>query len=151
MQHMLSKHTTPVKQIYGKYWLFTINNPTRPVDEFNKRLVDLKTVQAYIFQVEQGEKEKTYHWQGYIEFSDSLPFSRVKKILGDNSHIEKRKGTAQQAIDYCSKTETRISGPYQNGTFTITSQGKRTDLINLVETIHEASSLNEVVRQHPPA
>lgn len=44
------------------------------------------------------------HGQGYVEFRTPVRMTQVKKILGDPSvHLEIRKGSRQQAIDYCKK------------------------------------------------
>lgn len=78
-------------------YCFTINNPT-PDDLSNVRSVDCQYI---IFGFEEGENN-TPHLQGYIHFSKSMRFSAVKALL-PRSHLEKRKGTPQQAIDYCKK------------------------------------------------
>lgn len=137
------------KNTYGKYWMFTINNPTSSADDLVKRYTDYKTVQAFVFQKEKGA-EGTIHYQGYIEFKKSTPFDRVKRMVGFQAHIEKRKGTATEAIQYCTKEDTKIEGPWKNGEFTlITEQGNRTDLQAVVDTIKEAKSLTDVVVSHP--
>lgn len=44
-----------------------------------------------------------WHWQGYIEFKNGRKrLSAVKKVL-PGYHLEPRRGTQQQAIDYCKK------------------------------------------------
>lgn len=45
----------------------------------------------------------TPHFQGFICFQDAKTFSAIKKLLPDGCHIEARKGTFQQAADYCKK------------------------------------------------
>jgi len=50
------------------------------------------------------------HWQGYVEFFRSQRMAAVKKIFGDTVHVEPRRGTAQEADDYCSKDDTRLPG-----------------------------------------
>lgn len=129
--------------------MFTINNPTIKPEELLKRYTDYKTVTAVIFQHEKGV-EGTDHYQGYIEFSKSITFSRTKRMVGFNAHIEKRKGTAKEAIDYCSKEDTRVSGPFKHGEFSLVSeQGNRTDLQAVVDTIQEAKNIRDVVISHP--
>lgn len=45
------------------------------------------------------------HWQGFIVFSRTHRIPGAKRILsgGDDAHLEPRRGTRQQAIDYCRK------------------------------------------------
>lgn len=80
-----------------------------------------------IWQHEVGE-QGTQHTQGYIEFTTPRRFTQVQAVLGGfKAHCEKRMGTAQQAIDYCKKEESRLAGPFELG-IAGGSQGKRTDL-----------------------
>ena len=134
---------------YGKYWCFTRNNPTESGPDFIRRLSGLRSVTACIFQLEKGE-QGTPHFQGYIEMDRSQPRSRVKNLIRDKPHLEKRKGTAQQAINYSKKEDTRTDGPWQTGQFTPTrKRGQRTDLEAVVQTMREAKTLQEVVEAHP--
>lgn len=136
---------------YGKYYCFTYNNPEQDGPTYARTLANLATVKAFVFQRERGT-EGTEHYQGYIELDRSRPFSYAKRILGRTVHLEFRRGTPQQAIDYCKKEDTRIDGPWENGEFTIVlSQGKRSDLEAVVETMQQAKSLQEVVRSHAAA
>lgn len=77
-----------------------------------------------IFQHEVGE-EGTPHIQGYLEFDKQQTMGGLKR-LHNSVHWEKRRGNQQQAVDYCSKEDTRVSGPYEFGIKK--QQGKRSDL-----------------------
>lgn len=149
---------------YVKYVCFTLNNPGVSGAEYARKLGDLKSIKAFVFQLEKGS-EGTPHFQGYLEMGTSRTFSLVKKLLGGRVHLEKRKGSPQQAIEYCKKcctefyktkahkdecSKERIDGPWENGDFTLKSeQGRRTDLEKVVQTIQDTNSLREVVRCHP--
>ncbi len=51
-------------------------------------------------------KSGKQHLQGYVEFAQSVTYATVKRRLGDPAlHIERRKGTQTQAIDYCKKDD----------------------------------------------
>lgn len=102
---------TSTKRPQGKRWSFTINNPDMSIDQMKEIIGTMETT-FYIFQEEQGEKG-TRHYQGYIEFKNKVRLSAIKKIL-PKIHAEISKGTRQQNIDYCSKSKTKISGPYSN-------------------------------------
>lgn len=44
------------------------------------------------------------HYQGYVEFTRSVRMNAVKKYFSDNTmHLEKRKGSREQARCYCMK------------------------------------------------
>lgn len=77
-----------------------------------------------IYQHELGENG-TNHLQGYVEFSGQKRISALKKI-NSSIHWESRRGTQQQAIDYCSKEDTRVMGPWEHGQRK--AQGARSDL-----------------------
>lgn len=44
------------------------------------------------------------------------------------AHIEKRQGTTDEAREYCRKTDSRVLGPYEEGSFGREGQGVRSDL-----------------------
>ena len=54
-----------------------------------------------------------------------------------DSHHEQRRGTRDQARDYCRKVETRVEGPYEFGEWMVTGHGgeKRTRDQELLEGI----------------
>lgn len=63
------------------------------------------SVKYCIFQVEVGANGN-WHWQGYIELTKPMRITGLKDALGDplnNTHFEERKGSQEQAIDYCKK------------------------------------------------
>lgn len=56
------------------------------------------------------------HYQGYCQFNNPCRFGKIKEILKcESAHLEKTKGTPQQAWDYCCKEESRIDGPWTYG------------------------------------
>lgn len=119
-------------------WVFTLNNP--------ERQLDLKGKCKYaVWQLEKGE-EGTEHYQGYIEFSTKKSMKQVKTILGTRVHLEVRKGTAQQARDYCMKEEGRVSGPWEEGKYL--GRGRRTDLENIAQKLRKRK-LEEVAEEEP--
>jgi len=71
-------------------------------------LRELLPIQYIIYGVEKGEKG-TPHFQGYIELQKRVAFDVVKRAI-NNSHIESRRGSQQQAIEYCKKKGTFTNG-----------------------------------------
>jgi len=67
-----------------------------------------------IWQKEKCPTTDSIHYQGYVEFHVQLRLSEVKKVL-PSAHWEPRKGTQEQAIEYCKKSETRVEGPVEYG------------------------------------
>lgn len=82
-------------------WVFTLNNYTE------EDLEHMKTWEEWcsylIFGKEVGESG-TPHLQGYVEFDKAYTMSKVKKLFkNDRVHLEARRGTQKQAIEYCMK------------------------------------------------
>ncbi len=69
-----------------------------------------------IYQIEECPNTKKRHLQGYFVFSARKRLDSVKKLLGDNTiHLEKRRGSHDEAKKYCSKDESRLEGPFEFG------------------------------------
>lgn len=122
-----------VKQ--GKNFVFTWNNPPPLMPP----LLDGMSVIAC---EEYGDSE-TRHWQGYVNFKTTRTFAALKK-WSPTAHWENRKGTSEDAYNYCikgtvSETVTPLfyHDKYWNGDgvpipgcnmLAPVSQGQRTDL-----------------------
>lgn len=120
-------------------FLFTMNNPTKPM-EFDEEKMDFM-----IYQKEVGE-QGTPHFQGYVELKSPTRMSTIIKKM-EGCHIEPRRGTQKQAIDYCSKEDTRVEGPWRFGA--AKEQGKRTDLAALGEMAREGKRKREAFEEAP--
>ncbi len=130
----------------ARHYILTINNPEENGFPTADSIIDVcKSFKAFkytIFQLEEGSENHTKHYQLYICFNSAVRFSSVKNKF-PTAHIEKVLGTKHQAIDYCSKSDTRIDGPYEYGDDP-TVQGKRVDLDKLVEYVKEGKSNIEI-------
>lgn len=83
----------------SKGWCFTINNPNGCDDIEIKKL---KEVTLYgVIGRETGEGG-TFHYQGFVRFTYSARFERIKGILA-RAHIEPQRGSIHQASEYCKK------------------------------------------------
>lgn len=122
-------------------WCFTLNNKLLPQDyPFNKE--DVK------YCIWQHEKGTTEHTQGYIELTKPVRFAYIKKWKDfEGGHFEKRKGTREQARDYCRKEDSRINGPFEYGDFGI-KQGTRSDLEDAVNLLKEHREISRVAEEY---
>lgn len=80
-------------------WCFTINNPTSWDD------IDLETLAAdaqYVVRGKEVGESETPHLQGYCYFKNKKSFDQVKNYL-PRAHIERQRGTFDEAIEYCQK------------------------------------------------
>lgn len=80
-------------------WCFTINNPTGWDD------VDIQTCSSdaqYLVRGREEGEEGTPHYQGFIYFKNKKSLRQVKEYL-PRAHLERQRGTFDEAIDYCQK------------------------------------------------
>jgi hypothetical protein len=104
-----------------------------------------------VYQYEQGESG-THHYQGYVELKKRTTFPNIKTLLGSNTiHLEPRKGTAEQAADYCKKEEGRLQGPWEHGTPKPTQQGKRNDIKVFAEAVKSGNKRKRDMLEDFPA
>ena len=96
---------------------FTLNNYTQ--EEVNK--IDNFKYKYLVYGKEIGE-QGTKHLQGYCELHNPMRLATLKNQFSTRAHYEKRRGTQDQAIDYCKKDNDFT----ENGTKS--EQGKRVDL-----------------------
>lgn len=118
-------------------WLFTINNPR------NETIPEQWTndVKYCMWQAETGENG-TPHLQGYLQLKKRSSLGTLKK-LDATAHWEIRRGTHQQAVEYCSKEQTRTSGPFTYGQPT-KGPGQRNDLTALKEALDEGRTEKDI-------
>lgn len=124
----------------AKNWIFTHNGSSREsYNSVTTRLRDgglnVLALRYICFQLECGEAGNI-HEQGYCQFSTRKSFKQAKDLIQDlfpDAHIEKAKGSAQQCKEYCTKEDTRIEGPYEQGL--MMSAGKRSDIKEFYEAL----------------
>lgn len=99
----ISTSSTAITVNPAKKWCFTLCNYTNEDVEYIKS-ENVPLCHKMMFQSEVGENG-TPHLQGWVEFKTK---KRPKSIFKDcdKIHWEKMKGSIQNNIDYCSKTDT---------------------------------------------
>ena len=95
---------------HSRDWVFTLNNPETHQME---NILKSESIRYIIYQLELSNTG-TKHMQGYVEFHEPIPFSEMLVLFAE-FHFDKRRGSREQAKKYCSKKETRISGPWTFG------------------------------------
>lgn len=86
----------------SRNWCFTLNNYT----DADILLLDAvgPTVVYLIYGKELAPDTGTPHLQGFICFADAKSLSATKKVPGlGRAHLEIKKGTFEEASDYCKK------------------------------------------------
>lgn len=99
-----------------------------------------------VLQLERCPETSRLHIQGYVEFNKSHRVSALQRKW-PGIHCEKRKGNRNQAIDYCEKEETRVSGPFRFGDDF--GQGKRSDLEEAMAMVKRGASELELAESMP--
>ena len=88
----------PIKMSKGsRAWCFTLNNYTEEEEETLRNAPC-----AYMVLGKEVGDQGTPHLQGYVHFKEAKTLSAMKKIM-PRAHLEIRKGTVDQAVDYCKK------------------------------------------------
>jgi len=104
---------------------------------------DYDKINYYVFGKEVCPNTGREHWQCFMQLKNRCGLSTVKKIIGDEcAHIEQRKGTVQEASDYCKKDGDFV----EDGE--MTSQGKRTDIDAIKKLVNEGK-LEEAIDASP--
>lgn len=114
----------------SKHWIMTINNPVYKTEEEMRQHLheDLNKLEYFVWQLESGVNE-TLHIQGYIIFKARVRISALQ-LLFPGGHFEIKKGTPDQARDYCRKQDTRVDGPWEIGVFVSSStDNKHVDFV----------------------
>lgn len=126
---------------------FTLNN----YDEEDFKSLLSSRLFSYVILGREIASTGTPHIQGYAELKKRTRFGTLKKHLPHGIHVERRKGTAQQAADYCRK-----DGNFEEAGV-MKQPGKRNDLEILRKAIKEGKSelelfeISDAVFRYPHA
>lgn len=139
----------------ARHWIF-VQNGLDACDWYNvddNNLPLLRDERYVVWQLEQGATGNV-HYQGYVEFDRPKRLGAVKSML-PTAHWEPRKGTRDQARDYCMKGDRpdgslRLDGPWTRGAWEDGGQGKRNDLAEAVQALR-SGGIKRVAQEHPTA
>lgn len=81
-----------------RHWCFTINN----YSEEDIAVLDSFACEYIIYGKEVGENG-TPHLQGYVCLTNRKGMPWMKKNFHKTAHLEQKRGTVKQAIEYCKK------------------------------------------------
>lgn len=90
-------------------------------------------VSYIVYQREECPTTGRKHYQGYIELTRSCELKTVLSLFKCKCHLEPRKGSQAQAIEYCTKEDTKIEEPVKCGKPKM--QGSRSDLDSINDAI----------------
>lgn len=122
-----------IKVEQGKYWCFTDFQCREDYSEWGAKYL--------IYGVEECPNTGRKHHQGYAEFETNKRNTTMGKKFG--AHFEKRKGTAEQAIEYCEKDgKWKEFGERPDKK----NPGKRTDLEMVKTMVNQGTSMGEIAQ-----
>lgn len=128
----------------AQYWVWTLNNYTIEEKDVLVSLVQTNPLVAFLSFGEEVGENGTPHLQGHLELTARQRFPQVKAILGQRVHLEVRRGSFEQAQEYCEK-----DGAFSTfGERVSKGSGKRTDLDLLAQEIRDGRSKRELAEEH---
>jgi len=140
---------TTSRRLQGKRWIFTYNNPVGPggLPVLNEGVLELPSAATYLhYQLERGA-EGTLHYQGFVVWRTNAGFQKCKDWLA-SAHWELSKGTFEQCLQYNSKEETRVAGPWILGE-PPKGQGHRSDLASVAAQVLKTGSVRQLALSDP--
>lgn len=101
-----------------------------------------------IYQKEMCPETGRLHYQGYVELDKPTRINAVKRLFGGNGmHLDKRRGTQEEAIFYCSKDESKVGPTMVFGE--PSKQGNRTDVENAIHILKNGGKLLNILDENP--
>lgn len=111
-----------------------------------RNIFQCESVRYCIGQLERCPQSGRRHLQFYVEFISSRRLGSLKREFPPAIHWEPRRGSKEQAIEYCSKEDTREEGPVEWGDRG--EPGKRSDLLELKQSLDSGSDLKTISQDH---
>lgn len=94
--------------------------------------------------VETCPETKRQHYQCYAELHKPQRLTGFQKILGVKCHVEARRGSREQARDYCKKDGLFV----EHGLWDAGGQGKRSDIVDAYTDLKNGASDLEMLENH---
>lgn len=143
----------------GRNWMFTIfkNNEEnfsqviQSLSQMEHNQGTYNSLKFLVFQWEVTPSTGQLHAQGYAEFSKMTTLKQAKEILGcQTTHLEKRKGSQDDAINYCTKLDSRAPEQHPFIWGKKARQGERTDLQSALQDIKKKNkTIIEIIDEQP--
>jgi len=128
-------------------WVFTAFKPEgeslEGFEECIKKIYCVDATQYCIFQVEKAPDTQAIHAQGYFQLKNPKSLTGVKRSFSGIHHYEPRRGTHKEAIEYCSKEESRVRAPVSFG-LGKDDQGFRSDLERCKAMLDDGKSMRDI-------
>lgn len=109
----------------------------------------LEKASFFVFQLEEGSKTGYDHYQIFAQFQSATRFSSIRKSFMSRGfscqYVAPRQHSVSSCLAYCSKSDTRLEGPWTRGEAQLPSTDDKTLLLeaenNLAEGLTTVDSL----------
>jgi len=134
---------TPVPTKLGKARsiCFTLNNYSDADIAFLRQYAQ-EQARYLVFGYEIGEKG-TPHLQGYLAWENPRSIDTFLKLCIKKPHVERTRGSAKQASDYCKK-----DGKFEEFG-ELPAQGERTDWKEAIDMLKSGANVMTIIESHP--
>lgn len=109
-------------QVPQWHFSFTFAQGQMELEAFKKHHVPMKKdfsrrAKKFVFQLEQGEQQGGYHYQGHLNMKQKIRALTLARKLGSGVcpgiQVQLSSAPGKEALqDYCMKEDTRIAGPW---------------------------------------
>lgn len=101
----------------------------------------------WVYQVEVCPETNRVHLQGFSYYENAVSLRRAKLDVAPTAHVERARGTVEENINYCSKSDSAIQGPFEHGQKP--TQGRRTDWHDARQIVVSGGTDAEILDLHP--
>lgn len=135
----------PVRDKGVRLWAGTRHNADRP-REFLESLVSEHGAVWSFGQLERCPTTQKLHVQFAVQFKHQKAL-KAMKLIDPTAHWEPAKGNVNHQVAYCSKTDSKVEGPWEFGTRP--AQGARNDLAAVADAVKSGATLAKIAGDHP--
>ena len=151
----------PKRDTQSRKWLLTINNPIDKGythESIHAILIGIKSIVYWCVSDEVGNGTHTPHTHIFIQGRGGINFSTLRKRF-PGADLEMARGTAQQNMEYVSKTgkwkddkksDTSVPGTFEEwGEMPVERQGRRNDMDDLYSMIKDGYTDYQILEVMP--
>lgn len=145
----------------AKDWMLRVSrdNPS-PDDTSTRRIMTpddvmtcLEKASFLVFQLEEGSKTGYSHYQCFAQWESPTRLSSIRKSFNSRGwtvqYIAPRMYSVSSCLAYCSKSKTRIEGPWNRGEAQLPSTDKETLLLEAETSLAEGTTTVDALLLNP--
>lgn len=133
--------------------LYKFEDPEKDIRDIIAKQNEKKnfTITYACWQLEKCPRTGRDHLQGFFQLDQAQRYTAIKRLSANfgTAHFEATKGSSEANEIYCSKTESRLLGPFRHGSMDQLGQGNRTDLATAADIIKRGLGLKRVADEQP--